>query len=66
MSKKLGKRIARLGFWHTLHQQFLEFETLLSPIDELTPEDRAALKEVHRLVYEAYLVAKDRKREHLI
>ncbi len=59
--KKFNKPVARFRFWYELHEHFLGFEGLLAPIDALTPEDRAALKEVHKLVYCAYQLAKERK-----
>ena len=64
MSSNIGNRVARLGFWYTLHEHFLEFESLLIPNNSLTSEDRLALKKVHTLVYQAYQITKERKINH--
>ena len=63
-SVKINNRVARISFWYTLHEHFLAFEGLLEPARALTSEDKAILKEIHRLVYCAYQLTKERKNKN--
>ena len=61
---KFNNAYSRFSFWDVLTQQLAGFENLLKPKDILTHEDRIALKEIHSLLYQCSINAKERKIAH--
>ena len=64
-TRKINNSCARFSFWDALTRHFAEFENLIHPQDVLTHEDKIALKEIHKLLYQGYQASKERRKFHL-
>ena len=63
-NRRFNNSCARFSFWDALTRHFAEFESLIRPKDVLTSEDRAALNKIHKLLYQGYQEAKERRAFH--
>lgn len=63
MSKYNGE-LSRVAFWHGMTTRLAEFASLIHHQEHLRPDDVRALKEIHRALYECYVVAKDMQVRH--
>ncbi len=62
-NRKFNSRIRRYERWLRIVGKLNEFEGLINNYDCASPDEVHALKEIHRRLYDCYLMAKDFEEE---
>ena len=62
-NRKFRSRCVRYERWLMIARKLSEFEGLINSYDFASPDEIHALKEIHRKLYECYLMAKDFEEE---
>ena len=63
-TRKMNQSCARAQFWNRIKLHADSFAGMLDPIEQLMPDDRSALQEVHYLLYQSMKLAQSREAYH--
>ena len=64
MNHQYNEELCRTCFWLEMTAHLANFERLVHKRDHLTAKDKKALKQIHRALYESYLLAEKQRSYH--
>ena len=65
MNHQYNEELTRTAFWLDTMTLLASFERLVRNQEHLTAIDKKTMKEIHRALYESYLLAKKQKNYHI-